>query len=217
MLKPIDKRADCIARLQQFYRQHGRVPTAGECGVGGANRRQRNPDLPYYDVLYRAFGSLNKALIAAGLTPRQQGVRVDYDPATRHMIFANKSAVPTTRGQRTATTDRIECPRDRMHHPRMIHERRYGVTTGRMVAWCYECQAEVPPGIAEVAVTAAEKVGSKPFTFTVPKPTGDVRKRYAEIRLAWSRGSASMDRLAALYGLSPDRIEKIVQGRKRSA
>jgi hypothetical protein len=58
--------------LRDFAEEHGRVPTAGEFGVG-PNRDERVAWIPAGETLRRLFGSRRAALIAAGLTPRHAG------------------------------------------------------------------------------------------------------------------------------------------------
>lgn len=46
---------------------------------------------------------------------------------------------------RLTMPQRLECPYHKDHRPKMVHDRRHGVTTGEMFAWCYECQRELKP------------------------------------------------------------------------
>jgi hypothetical protein len=72
-------KAKYIAKLQAFAAKHGRPPTARE--LGGGFEPKPVPSMPSYSTLSYAFGSLKKALLAAGLTPRPRGLNVDYVPS----------------------------------------------------------------------------------------------------------------------------------------
>jgi hypothetical protein len=125
-----------IALLRAFTAKHGRTPTAAECGSGALGLERRNREVPDYSSLCWHFGSFREALLAADLEPRRHGVRpADEDKERKHM----RSGQPSY-----AATNRIECPVDRRHRPQMVYVRRNGVITGAMVAWCYECNREVP-------------------------------------------------------------------------
>jgi hypothetical protein len=68
-------RGELIERIQEFHRRKGRPPTARECGAGINPQKLRS--CPSYSTLQWAFGSLNKAILTAGLTPRKLGARLD--------------------------------------------------------------------------------------------------------------------------------------------
>lgn len=141
----VSPRLRCLAQLRAFAATHGRAPTARECGAG--HKPRKRPELPYYNVLTGMFGSFRRALELAGLAPRPQGLRVDHAARSPLMIAVSGGRMATT-FLMTVTddaADRIGCPANRFHHPRMTHRRRHGVTTGELVAWCYECQREIPP------------------------------------------------------------------------
>jgi hypothetical protein len=72
-------KADYIEKLKRFHAQHGRAPTAGECGAGIASHK-RIKSLPAYTSLQAHFGTFRKALAAAGLTPRPHGLRMGRKP-----------------------------------------------------------------------------------------------------------------------------------------
>jgi hypothetical protein len=119
-------------QLRAFMATHGRRPTISELGFG--LRPRKRPELPCYTTLQNYFGSYEAALQAADTMPRQHNEG-----------FTMPTRRPTPPRESMTTSSRIECGHDRYHSVRMIHERHYGVTTGRMIAWCYDCQREVPP------------------------------------------------------------------------
>jgi hypothetical protein len=202
-------KADYVLQLQAFYAQHGRAPTAGECGAGHSPKR--NPLVPSYNTLCWHFGTFRKALEAAGVPYRLHGVRLNTTARNPHNI---RAGLPVD-----SATNRIDCPVDRMHRPRMIPDTtQYGFPMGRLIAWCYECKREIPNEPVAVAVSARERAGDGPgqrFDYA-PHDSPTTRKRNATIRLAWHNGEATQLELARRYGMSQERIATIL-GRKRSA
>jgi len=126
--------------------------------------------------------------------------------------------------------ERVECPANRDHRPRMIHERRYGVATGRMIAWCYSCGREVLPGeLPPLSITDEERARYVRDQRERPrnavrrkreqvgwwtKATPEQIERDTAIRLAWARGVTQLT-LSLRYELSQARISQIVSGSRR--
>jgi hypothetical protein len=220
-------KADYIEKLKRFHAQHGRAPTAGECGAGHSPKR--NQSVPSYNTLCWHFGTYRKALEAAGVPYRLHGVRLNTTARNTHNI---RAGLPVD-----SATNRIDCPVDRMHRPRMIPDTtQYGFPMGRLIAWCYECKCEIPNTSLPAVLTAAEREAFQVEEHHSQRPrtaprmpherkakpakrvfcVTDNRRRDAEIRLAWARG-VTLPTLAMRYELPLDRVEKIVLGRRRSA
>lgn len=140
--------------------------------------------------------------------------RQDYF-RTYNRRFPNRTAESMS----VSATNRIDCPRDRAHRPRMIHERHFGVTTGRMIAWCFDCSRVIPPNATTlVTISEAERTGQPAGRRKAEAPPDeDTRARNAAIRLAWANESNSQVELALKYGLTTARVGQIIHGRRRSA
>lgn len=74
-------RTELIAKLHRFERLHGRAPTTRECGACGCAKRYAW--LPHHNELSWWFGTFNKAIKAAGLTPRARGLTLNADGMPR--------------------------------------------------------------------------------------------------------------------------------------
>jgi hypothetical protein len=211
-----------IARLQAFAAAMKRAPTAGECGAGIMSAK-RNLSLPAYSSLQYHFGSFGAALEAAGLTPRPPGLRLDREPGIATFgVKPDRCHKPNPHTVRDgfpmdSATNRIDCPKDRRHQPRMIQDRsQFGVPMGRLIAWCYDCRREIPNEPVPVMVSEAERAREPHFNVAV-LDTPAARKRNAAIRLAFANGKATQIDLARKYGLSQERVATIIHGRRRSA
>jgi hypothetical protein len=68
-----------IRRLREFYAEHGRTPTAKECGAGSYGKRHRDRNLPDYSSICYHFGTFRAAVEAAELPVRPHGLRADKD------------------------------------------------------------------------------------------------------------------------------------------
>lgn len=73
-----ETRAQCIAALQAWYREHGRTPTYYEMGSGGPILV---PGLPSRMLTRRLFGSIRDMVVAAGLPVRSSGRQLSEDAA----------------------------------------------------------------------------------------------------------------------------------------
>lgn len=133
------------------------------------------------------------------------------------MIHTNAGTTVIRGLPRRHVMERLRCPTDRDHCARMVHERHDGVTTGRLIAWCYDCRRVIPPPSAEpITFTAAERASVR-WRRRTPAPVedGDTRARNAEIRLAWAKHRIPQTLLASMYGLTPQRIGQIIHGGRR--
>jgi hypothetical protein len=136
-------------------------------------------------------------------------------------------------------SQRLICPRDMNHVAGMVYERRQGVTTGRLVAVCFDCRRVLPPERSlsdeQKAMTPSEREAlaqeerrqrteaareaslRKRQRANWPRwETPNQRRRNAEIRLAWAQGTLRAV-LAIRFGISISRVDQIIQGRKKSA
>lgn len=88
-----DARAQCIAALQAWYREHGRTPTYEEMGSTGP---VYVPGLPSRAYTRRLFGTMRDMVVAAGLPPRVNGGQLSEDGAPpakgRGMVMRRYSA-----------------------------------------------------------------------------------------------------------------------------
>jgi hypothetical protein len=65
-------REACIDAIRDFHDEHGRIPTAGEMGVGPM-KHQRVDWLPWPTTLRSVFGTSAAAMRAAGFEPNPTG------------------------------------------------------------------------------------------------------------------------------------------------
>lgn len=118
------RRQRYLDALRDFSRQHGRAPTAQECGAG--YKPCRRPSLPQFSSLQLHFGSFNRAILAAGLTPRTQGDRVEptteYNMATRTVTTRCACGAKFTAPTRHRR-DCADCKR-RKHEQKLAAKRR---------------------------------------------------------------------------------------------